>query len=494
VQAYCKLASSYRSASEFRKAELTLLRAIEVGPLQHEAWVQLGRLYVDLGEWRAAADVFEHACALVPGDPAGWIGLGLMRIATGDMHGAIDACATLLEKFADRSESHLIEGHIRRIQGEAEAAAESYRRALRLDARQTEALFNLVDLFPPAPADPLTGIVERLCQDSSLSQGQAANVRFAMARILDNADRTDEAFNQYQKANASASAAQLRLGKKYVPKVIEDEAAEWMTMFAPAAFGGGLEPLDLDIRLIFIVGLPRSGTTLAERILSSHSRAATGGEMPFMRECLHKLQTGRESAGKRGRIRLDDGVERAILRRARDDYVDRLFERDLDADYVIDKLPANFAALGLIRILFPDAIMVHCVRDPIATCWSLYCANFPIHLPYYNSLEHLAHYHHVYAKLMRYWMEVFGPHIFELSYEKLVLDPEPQIRDLVRHCGLPWEDACLSFYENKLPIYTASMQQARRPIYRDSVGRWRKFEKYLTPLIEALSDRPTGSP
>ena len=491
MQAYRTLASSYQAAGELRKAELTLLRATEVDPLHHGVWLQLGRLYVDLGEWRAAADVFEHACTLLPDDPTSWIGLGLVRIATGDIQGAAEARATLLEKFSDRSESHLIDGHIRRINGQTEAAAESYRHALRLDARQTEAMFNLVEILPPDPSDPLTETLQELRRDPSLSAGQGANVRFALARIFEAADRTDEAFGFYQEANAAASAAQRRVGKKYDPKEIEYEAEELAAMFNVETFVGRLEPLDMEVKMIFIVGLPRSGTTLAERILCSHSRVATGGELPFMRECLRKLQVSRRTAGTQGQIRLDDKVERARLMKLREEYVDRLFERDLDADYVVDKLPANFAALGLIRTIFPDAVMVHCVRDPIATCWSLYSAHFTDHLPYYNSLEHLIHYYRVYARLMKHWKGIFGSQIVELSYEKLVFDPEANIRELVGSCGLTWEDACLSFFDSKLPIYTASMQQARRPIYSSSAYRWRKFEKHLAPLIEALSDTGT---
>ncbi len=491
VRAYCTLAGAYRSAGEFRKAELTLLRAIEVGPLHHETWVPLGLLYADLGDWHAAADAFEHACALDPVDPASWIGLGLMRIATQDLQAAAEACATLLQKFPDRSESHLIDGHIKKINGQSDQAADSYRRALQIDAHQTEALFNLVDLAPPGPLDPLTETLETLRRDPSLSHGQSANVGFALARIYDAAGRTDEAFHLYEEANAAASAAQRRLGKTYIPKDIEDEAEELITTFGAEAFASALEPLDLGIGLVFIVGLPRSGTTLAERVLSSHSRVATGGELPFMQRCLVKLQAGRRSLGKQGRINLEDVRERELLLRLREEYLDRLFERDLDADHVIDKLPANFASLGLIRLLFPEALIIHCTRDPIATCWSLYCAHFGAHLPYYNSLDHLVHYYRTYQKLMQHWGNVFGPQIIHLSYEKLVLDPEPTIRELVTKCGLSWEEACLSFHDNRLPIYTASMQQARRPIYADSVDRWRTFEKHLTPLIEGLSDRRT---
>jgi Flp pilus assembly protein TadD len=302
ARGYCELAGAYRSAGEFRKAELTLLRASEVDPLHHETWVQLGFLYADLEEWQRSADVLEHACTLDPHDPAARVGLGMMRIAVQDVHGASEVCATLLEEFPDRSETHLLDGHVKKISGHSEAAAGSYRLALRIDPRQTEAMFNLVDLGPPDPTDPLTATLENLREDPTLSEGQSANVRFALARIYDAVDRTDESFDLFQEANAAASAALRRLGKTYVARDIEEEAQQLTEMFGRDTFVRQLEPLDLDCRLIFIVGMPRSGTTLAERILSAHSRVVTGGELPFMQDCLVKLRTARRSLRRRGSV------------------------------------------------------------------------------------------------------------------------------------------------------------------------------------------------
>ncbi|MGH8250573.1 MAG: tetratricopeptide repeat-containing sulfotransferase family protein [Steroidobacteraceae bacterium] len=492
LPAYCMLARSYESSGEFRKAELTLRRAIEIDPLHHEAWLQLGILYTDLGDWGSSVDAFEQACALNPGDPTSHIGHGLTLIATKNIEGAMRVCTTLLGKFSDRSESHLIEGHIRKTQGLSEKAAESYRRALQVDAHQSEALFNLVDLFPPAPSDPLTERLEQLRRNPSLSQGEAANVCFALARIYETGGQVEMAFTLLQEANVAASAMMRRLGNAYSPGDIDDETRELVETFTVEVFASQLEPLDLNLRLIFVVGLPRSGTTLVEQILGSHTHIITGGELPFMQECLSKLLAGRRFRGKHGPLDLEDDEERRLLLRLREEYLDRIFERELDGEYVIDKLPANFGSLGLIRVLFPNAILIHCTRDPIATCWSMYSANFGIHLPYYTSLEHLVHFCRNYQKLMTHWESVLRSEIVPVSYEGLVLDPETGIRELVRSCGLPWEDACLKFYASKLPIYTVSAQQARQRIFTSSVSRWRKFEQYLSPLIDGLSGARTG--
>ena len=165
-----------------------------------------------------------------------------------------------------------------------------------------------------------------------------------------------------------------------------------------------LEPLELDLKLLFIVGMPRSGTTLVERILSSHPQVSAGGELTFMQDCLTKLLASRQAAGRTGSIDLADEADRNALLELRESYLDRLFERDLDSEYVTDKLPANFSALGLIRLLFPDARIVHCIRDPVAVCWSLYSAHFGVHVPYNASLDYLVHYYgNVYTKWMTHW-------------------------------------------------------------------------------------------
>jgi tetratricopeptide (TPR) repeat protein len=478
VPVYLRLAGVYQSAGEFRKAELTLRRAIEIDALRPEAWTQLGSLYSTLGDWRAAADSFAQAVTLDAVDAATLANYGMALIGAQDARTADTVCRTLLDKFPGRSEGHLLAGHLSKIRGKVEQATESYGRALQHDPRQTDAMFNLVELSPPELTDPLTERLETLRRDPSLSVGQLANVQFALARIYEHAGQLDRCFALLQEANATTEALMRRSGHGYDPKRQEEDAGRLIAMFDSAALATQLTPLEIELKMIFIVGLPRSGTTLVDRILSSHSRVTSGGELPFMQDCLVQLRGGG--------IDVRVPAQRQLLEQLREQYVDAIFERELDAEYVIDKLPANFSAVGLIRMLFPDAVIVHCTRDPIATCWSLYSANFGTHLSYYTSFEHLVHYYKVYSRLMAHWNRVFGSTIVTVEYEKLVADPERRIRELLAACGLVWEDACLNSCSNDQPIYTASMQQARRPIYTESIDRWRKFEKHLAPLINGL--------
>jgi len=208
-----------------------------------------------------------------------------------------------------------------------------------------------------------------------------------------------------------------------------------------------------------------------------------------MSEYLREVQLARPALSAITELNAADERDRRLLLRMRTEYLDALFERDLDSDYVTDKLPANFMALGLVRVLFPDAVIVHCVRDPIATCWSLYTSHFDGHLSYYSSLDNLAHYYsRVYAPLMRHWSEICRLNIVNVNYEELVSNPEGGCRSLLTRCGLPWEDACLRVPDHKTAIYTSSLAQARRPIYTTSVARWRPFEGHLGPLLRGLRE------
>jgi tetratricopeptide (TPR) repeat protein len=487
VSAYCKLAGVYESSGERQKASLTLRRALEIDPLHQEAWIRSGIHHMNQGEWRSAADAFERSTVLSPLDAAGWIGGAMASIASQDLRTAGKMRDILVAKFADRPEAHVIAGHISKIQGQFAAAADSYRRALALDPAHAEALYNLVDLDPPAPTDALTERLEALLRNPSRPGRDSAMTRFALARIHEKAGDVDQAFALYRGANAAAAAIDQGSGNAYVARQAEDEVDRTIGMFSRAAVTEPLEPLDIGVRLIFIVGMPRSGTTLTERILSNHSQVSAGGELPFMQECLTKLRREPGSSKGMGGSDLD---RREFLRRLRNDYLDALFESDLDDDVVTDKLPANFSALGLIRILFPDAVIVHCRRDPIATCWSLYTSFLDSHLSYHTSFDDLIHYHNkIYARYMRHWAGIDEMNIVNIEYEELIAEPESRIRDLLERCGLPWEAACLDVQGNDQPIFTASVAQARRPIYATSVARWKSFERHLRPLVEGLASR-----
>jgi hypothetical protein len=215
-------------------------------------------------------------------------------------------------------------------------------------------------------------------------------------------------------------------------------------------------------RLIFIVGMPRSGTSLVEQILASHSTVHAAGELTAMAVlCL----SGKDPRGVR------DGYLKGIP----------------DAAVVTDKMPANFMWIGVILSAFPDAKIVHTSRDPMATCWSIYKTSFTgSGNRFAHDLQDIAKFYKLYRDLMAFWRERFPGKIHDLNYEELTVNQEPETRALLDYCELPWEDACLRFHENPRPVRTASSAQVRKPMYQGSSRDWKRYEKHLTPLKEAL--------
>ena len=221
---------------------------------------------------------------------------------------------------------------------------------------------------------------------------------------------------------------------------------------------------------ILIVGMPRSGTTLVEQILSSHPAVAGGGELTYW--------------GDVGRLLLDDDERAEVARRLAAEYLALLRSISPDAPRVTDKLPFNYERLGLIRQVLPRAFVVHCRRHPVDTCWSIFTTYFGSRLA---DRGDLVFFYRQYERIMAHWQTVLpAERYFEIDYEALVADPEPLTRRLVAFCGLEWHEACLVPHHNRRPVTTASLWQVRQPIYRGSLARWRRYEPWLGELRELL--------
>jgi hypothetical protein len=232
-----------------------------------------------------------------------------------------------------------------------------------------------------------------------------------------------------------------------------------------------------DTTPILIVGMPRSGTTLVEQILSSHPNIAAGGELSFW---------GRLSQAGPGVF--DAAAEAETVQRLAGDYLAVLRAVAPDAARVTDKMPFNFFLLGAIRQAFPHATIVHCRRHPIDTCLSIYVTDFQTRYDFASDRGSLVFMYREYLRMMAHWRSVLPPDgCIDVDYETLVTDPEPTTRRLVAACGLEWSDACLAPDRNKRAITTASLWQARQPIYRTSVERWRRYQPWLGELRELLA-------
>jgi hypothetical protein len=236
---------------------------------------------------------------------------------------------------------------------------------------------------------------------------------------------------------------------------------------------------------VFIIGMPRSGTSLIEQILASHPAVFGAGEL----EEISKLAES-SVAAPGARARFPDAVPAMSAQQIRQvgaDYIARIRARAPNAKRIIDKMPGNFAFAGLIHLALPNARLIHTRRDAVDTCFSCFSRYFAHGQWFSYDLGELGRYYRGYEALMEHWRNVLPKGVMlEVDYEQVVADLEHEARRIVEHCGLEWDDACLAFYETQRPVRTASASQVRQPIYGTSVGRWRPYEPFLGPLLEAL--------
>lgn len=239
-----------------------------------------------------------------------------------------------------------------------------------------------------------------------------------------------------------------------------------------------------DATPIFVLGMPRSGTSLIEQILASHPQVHGAGEISIMPDIAARLIPQLTGLHNPQAINLlHPGAYVSIA----DHYINGLRSHCPEQKpYIVDKMPNNFFHIGLIKLLLPNAKIIHCVRDSMDTCWSLYRQHFGINHPYCYDQHALGKFYLRYQQLMQHWENVLPHAIYEVQYEKLVAAPEKEVSALLEHCALPWDESCLKFYDTKRTVNTASMQQVRQPIYHSALKSWQPLEKHLTTLSEAL--------
>lgn len=322
-------------------------------------------------------------------------------------------------------------------------------------------------------------LLELIRQKKGLNQGTRCAVNFQAGDLNHALGNYDIAFQAYQTAN------------ELKPRIYDAQATglsfrriheQFSSDFFERIPSSGLRTK----RPIFIVGMPRSGTSLVEQILASHPRVFGAGELDSIGSISRKLP---RMLGSQNNFPLCvNELTSEVLEQAATEYLSRLDELDPScAERVTDKMPQNFLHLGLMAQMFPQATFIHIRRDPMDTCLSCYFQNFVAQgLTFAYNLEHLGHYYRLYQELMEHWREVLPVRMHEIDYEHLVEEPEGQIASLLEFCGLEWNEGCLEFHKSKREVRTASYDQIRKPIYKSSKKKWKKYEPYLAPLKQAL--------
>jgi hypothetical protein len=306
-------------------------------------------------------------------------------------------------------------------------------------------------------------------------------VHFALGKALDDCKDYDQAFFHYDKGNA-LRRRELQFDAGEVDRQF-DRLIEW---FSPELMETLSQKGSSKTQPLFVVGMPRSGTTLLEQVLCAHPDVGTAGELRDLARIARNVARSNEKPWPACLA----GMPAEKLQAMASEYLGALESRAPGSVRVIDKMPQNFLHVGFAALLFPDATVVHCARDPLDTCLSNYFQIFPGGIDFAYDLSELGRYYRNYQRLMSHWQALLGERLVTVRYEELVSDPEPVLRTLLKAIGLPWDPACLSHHDSVQRVDTLSLYQVRQPLNTGSTKRWRNYEKHLGPLREALDEPP----
>ncbi|WP_162916974.1 tetratricopeptide repeat-containing sulfotransferase family protein [Cohaesibacter haloalkalitolerans] len=465
------LGRALQDQGKYSEALGVLEKALSVRPDLPEAHNDIGTILCEQQDFAGSIKAFQKAIALRPDFFVAHNNLGNVLFENGEFEAAVSACQKALAINPDYAMAYSNLGIIHETCGRLDEARAAFRKALAIKPDFAKVHRDLSRIFKYAPNDPQGAVIEGLLQGEGRSNEDSCFLHYALAKICEDCGDFKGALEHY---DAGGALRQELFGYRFE----QDEA-----LFAGIrAAAPGLRQMALQpdagtsgVTPVFILGMPRSGTTLVEQILSSHS-LVTGAD-----ELLEVSQLGgRISAGK-------EPVTEEALRAFREGYLNAIAKLAEGNLYVTDKMPQNFLHIGLICASLPEARIIHVKRNASATCWSNFKTFFLSNaLGYSYSLDTVVRYYKLYEALMDFWQESFGERILDLDYEALTIDPEAATRALVAYVGLDWESACLSPHLNRRVARTASNQQVRKEIYKGSSEEWRKFEPFLGGVFDAL--------
>ena len=434
------------------------------------------------GQDAESAEAAKTAARLEPDRPELQVNLGNRLKALGLMEQAIEAYGRAVALDGQMAAAQVGLGNAHAAIGDRDRAVVHYRQALAARPDHIRAFYHLA-LTAKSDRDAIDRATlarfRARAQGDGLALGDRILLHNALGFVADRRGDFAAAFAHFSAFNQALREQRMEQGRGFERAAHGRLVERIIAAFPEGAFAAGADPMPTGGRPLLIVGMPRSGTTLVEQILGSHPAVAPGGELP---------QLGQMAASIAGYPDGLEGLSRQRLGKLAADYRAVLTGIDGAAPWVTDKMPQNFLHLGLVARLLPDAVVVHCRRDPVDSCLSCYFQNFAHGNDYATDLSDLASYYRDYHRLMAHWRRVLPRAPVEVVYEELVADPEATVRCLLEAAGLTWDTACLAFTASRRPVMTASQWQVRQPIYSKAVGRWRNYRDHLEPLLEALGD------
>jgi len=486
VEAHNNLGNAFKDQGKLTAAVASYERALALQPDYAEAHNNLGTAFNDQGKLTAAVASYERALALKPNYAEPHNNLGNALRDEDKLTAAVASYERALALKPNFAEAHNNLGTAFKDQGKLTAAAARYEQALALKPDYAAVYLNLADMKKFALGDPHLAAMEALAANTEgLSKTDRMQLDFGLAKAYADLKDYPRSFKRLIAGNA-AKRATVEYDEISAFARFERIEAVFTRELIVGKSGGG----DPSHSPIFVIGMPRSGTTLVEQIIASHRLVHGGGEL----KTLHNVVL--EVCGPDGSTTLSPesapALDAAALCEIGTRYVALVRElaaRDGGAKtaHVTDKMPSNYYFAGLIHLALPNAKIIHTIRDPVDTCVSCFSTLFSHGQNHTYDLIELGRYYKRYERLMTHWRHVLPQgSLLDVRYEDVVADLEAQARRIIAYCGLPWDDSCLSFHEAERPVRTASATQVRQPIYTSSVGRWRVHKEHLGPLLTAL--------
>ena len=503
------IGACYKEIGQLDGAVQMFRIAVSINPKYAEAFFNLGATLQALDQKDDAVENYQKAIDITPNYPDAHNNLGNTLLDLGKIDSAIESLEWAVAYKHDFAEAYNNLGNAYNDSGKPDKAIENFKKAISCNPSYEKALFNLalvykdlgnrdefVENIEKALAlnpswghahyhlsrvksykknDPQIDQIKQALEIENLNSIDLIGLNFALSKVYEDLENHKEQFKFLNEANS--------LRKKELNYSIERDQKLFLrikeTFKIPPSIFNSSEIKTKPNKPIFIVGMPRSGTSLVHQILDSHSEVKGLGELNNLNKFVVPLLKSFNHDFK-------ECFSKKELLLLRDEYLNSLPISDINENIIVDKMPLNFRYIGFILSCFPDAKVIHMNRDPMATCWSIYKYEFRGNAYSFNQ-EDIASYYGLYSDLMGFWKDLFPGKIYDLCYEDLTSNQEEETQALLRYCELEWDDKCLNFHNNKTSVKTTSSMQVRKKMYQGSSEAWKKYEIYLKPLIKGLN-------
>ena len=477
--AHYNLGNILLSVKQYDDAIKHFKSAIVFNPKFAQAYNNLGLLYKKVGKDQEAGKNFDKALTIKPDYAEAANFRGVIFQNDGDLENAIKYYQKSLEINPNLADAYNNIGLAEKELNKTDNAIKAFENALSINPNFASAYYNLSRFKHYTLSKEQIARMQLLLSTIGANQTDQIYINFALASANENFKNQDNFFKYLHEAN--------RLRKKELNYSFDTSQKLFSIIYEIFTEAPNLikKPLQTDTsskRPVFILGMPRSGTSLVEQIISSHASVYGGGEISTLMELLYPILKDKLSNGNDKSI----SSEKNLIS-IREKYLESLAHIDTSANVITDKTPANFQNIGFIFSIFPDAKIIHLKRDPRAICWSIYKSNWSgTGYGFSYSISDLVKFYSLYSNLMDFWHNKFPGQIYDICYEDLTTNQEQETKKLLEYCELDWDENCLNFHKNKRAVKTASSLQVRDKMYQGSSEAWKKYETHIRPLIDGL--------